>query len=59
MTGTFLDCAREGDTGGVIAKAINALIKSFIASNVEEAKILLVTSQSSLGSKASYGKCFK
>ena len=45
MKETFLDCAGEGDTGGVIAKAINALIKSFIASNVEEAKILLVTSQ--------------
>ena len=35
MTGSFLDCAGERDTGGVIARAINALIKSAVASNVE------------------------
>lgn len=59
LTGIFLDCAGEGDTGGVIARAINALIKSVIASNVEQAKLLFVTSQSSLGSEGSYGESFK
>jgi len=34
MKGIFLDCAGEGDTGGVVVKAICALIKSIMASNV-------------------------
>jgi hypothetical protein len=59
LTGAFLDCAGEGDTGGVIAKAINSKIKSVIASNVEEAKLLFVASQTSLSSQGSYGESFK
>jgi hypothetical protein len=59
LTGAFLDCAGEGDTGGVIAKAINAKIKSVISSNVEEAKLLFVASQNCLGSQGSYGESFK
>jgi len=31
----FLGCAGERDTGGVIARVINALIKSAVTSNVE------------------------
>jgi energy-coupling factor transporter ATP-binding protein EcfA2 len=59
LTGIFLDCAGEGDTGGVIARAINALIKSVIASNVEQAKLLFVAAQPSLSAKGSYGESFK
>ena len=35
MTGIFLDFAGEADTSGIFVRAINAFIKSTIASNVE------------------------
>ena len=57
--GNFLDCAGEGDTGGVLAEVINSIIKRKIASNVEQAKILFVSQQTSLGSGGGYGANFK
>lgn len=57
--GNFLDCAGEGDTGGVLAEVINSIIKRKIAANVEQAKILFVSQQVSLGSGGGYGANFK
>jgi len=57
--GNFLDCAGEGDTGGVIAEVVNSIFKMKISANVKEAKILFVTPYSSLGSEGGYGMSFK
>ncbi|KAL4472076.1 hypothetical protein ABPG72_001074 [Tetrahymena utriculariae] len=59
LTGSILDCAGEGDTGGVIVRAILSLIKSFLAKQIKQAKLLFVTSQASLGQQAGYGKVVK
>lgn len=55
----FIDCAGECDTGGVVIDVINEKIKSTIAQNINRAKILLVTSQDSIGPAGSYGLSFK
>jgi energy-coupling factor transporter ATP-binding protein EcfA2 len=57
--GNFLDCAGEGDTGGILAEVINSIIKRKLASNVEQAKILFVSQQVSLGAGGAYGESFK
>ena len=57
--GNFLDCAGEGDTGGVLAEVINSIIKKKIAANVKQAKILFVSQQVSLGAGGGYGANFK
>lgn len=59
ITGTFIDCAGEFDSGGALAKVLNAKIKATISTNVEKAKILFITSEGSLDSSGSYGKNFK
>ena len=40
-------------------RAVNALIRSMIASNVEQAKILLVFPQTCLDQEGAYGENFK
>ena len=59
INGTFLDCAGEGDTSGILAEIINSTIKKKISSKAEQAKIILVTKQSSLDSNGGYGAVFK
>ena len=57
--GNFLDCAGEGDTSGILAETINAIVKMKISAEVEQAKILFVSQQSSLGASGGYGTNFK
>lgn len=56
---SFIDCAGDFDSSGVITEVINSRIKSIIAQNVKIAKILMVTSQDSLNTSGSYGIIFK
>jgi|GEM_PF-3496414 len=56
---SFIDCAGDFDSSGVITEVINSKIKSLIAQNVKNAKILLVASQDSIGPSGSYGLIFK
>ncbi len=56
---TFIDCAGEFDSSGIIVDVINEKIKSIIAQNVSHAKILIVSSQNSIGPAGSYGVLFK
>ncbi len=56
---TFIDCAGEFDSAGIIVDVINEKIKSIIAQNVDRAKIVIVTSQNSIGPAGSYGALFK
>jgi len=57
--GTFLDCAGEGDTSGILAEIVNSFVKMRIASNINNAKIVFVTKSSSLDHNGGYGKTFK
>jgi hypothetical protein len=57
--GTFLDCAGEGDTSGILAEIINSFVKMRIASNINNAKIVFVAKSSSLDHNGGYGKTFK
>jgi energy-coupling factor transporter ATP-binding protein EcfA2 len=56
---TFIDCAGDFDSSGTIIEIINSKIKLIIAQNARNAKVLIVTSQDSLGASGSYGKVFK
>jgi len=56
---TFIDCAGDFDSSGIITEVINSKIKSIIAQNVKNAKILTVTSQDSISPSGSYGIIFK
>ena len=57
--GVFLDCAGEGDTGGIIIEIINSIIKREISKHVEEIKVLFVAPYSSFKSSGAYGHTFK
>ncbi|ABE05350.1 GTPase [Rickettsia bellii] len=56
---SFIDCAGDFDSNGIIPEIINSKIKSIIAQNVKNAKILMVTSQDSISPSGSYGIIFK
>ncbi len=56
---TFIDCAGDFDSSGTIVEIINSKIKTIIAQNVNNAKILIVSSQDSIGASGSYGVLFK
>jgi len=57
--GNFLDCAGEGDTGGVITEVINSVFKTKVAREINEIKILLIAPYASLDSEGGYGMSFK
>ena len=59
MDTTFIDCAGDFDSAGTVIEVINSKIKATVAKNVKSAKILIVTSQGSIGPEGSYGVVFK
>jgi len=56
---TFIDCAGDFDSAGTVIEIVNSKIKSVVAQNAKNAKILIVTSQSSIDATGSYGVLFK
>lgn len=56
---TFIDCAGDFDSSGTVIEVINSKIKSVVAKNAKNAKILIVTSQDSISPSGSYGMIFK
>ena len=59
IDGTFLDCAGEGDTAGVLAEIMSSMVKKKISVNADNIKIILVSKQNSLDSNGGYGAVFK
>ncbi|KAF2068226.1 hypothetical protein CYY_010448, partial [Polysphondylium violaceum] len=56
---TFADCPGDFDTNGPLFEILNENAKMKICNASENLKVLLVVSQSSLGSAGSYGVIFK
>jgi GTPase SAR1 family protein len=56
---SFVDCAGDFDTSGVVIETLNAMIKQEIASRAQQVKIIIVGTQGSLTSEGAYGAVFK
>jgi hypothetical protein len=56
---SFVDCAGDFDTSGVVIETINAMIKQKIASRAQQVKIIIVGTQGSLTAEGAYGAVFK